>query len=80
MMTHAEIKSICSTPVQRMNGETLGEMILWFNQTPLEDIKNLFADNKTALAELERIVSFLCEIPADFNKLEALRHHIENAI
>lgn len=57
-MTYAEIKAICSISVQKMDGRTLGEMILWFNQTPLEEIKTLFADNKTALAELEHIVFF----------------------
>lgn len=74
-LTDAEVKELILSKPESISGETLGRLIVWFNDRELDFITSLF-NNKPMLSALERCL-FPCEIAVDLEKLDKLRGFID---
>lgn len=76
-MNDSDVQQLFSTEIEKMNGEELGNLVIWFNRTPLDTILTLFNGDKLKLKELETIISMPIEFGIDLDKLEALRDYLD---
>lgn len=58
------------------NAETLGKLVVWFNDRDINHIYQIFHNNKELLRNLESYFVAGIEIRIDFDKLEQLRQKI----
>lgn len=75
-LTDIQVKELILSNPDRVDGEKLGRLIVWFNDRELKFIISLFDKNLSDLRNLERNL-FPCEINIDENKLKLLRGFLD---
>lgn len=74
-LTDFSVESLISSKPKEIDGDTLGRLIVWFNDRNLDFIISFFNNDKSKLSDLERCLC-PCEIKIDLEKLELLRKFI----
>lgn len=78
IMENKDVAKFKFSEIKQLGGEDVGRLLIWFNKTDFQTIKETISTPKDIHFFLKIIELPWYEIPIDFKKLEQLRNYVES--